>query len=170
MKKIKYLLILFILFLCSCTVPENNSKPTNKQSKSDKEEKTTYKTCSQEYIEYIKNVSDAITEESSIFSRSNFRTRYPYLIVSFYPSQIINDKDLNDEINSINEKMFNELTKNIYSSKCGMKYSYEDLDLEFYNYEKNKVNAVRQSYIQFKVLEINNYKSFNEYDESQKNT
>lgn len=179
MKKVfKYTIIICsLLFICSCDLNEYNETSSNnkseevtndeKENTTLKEERLTYKVCSDDYYNFIKEIAKWTTENSNFFDRYDFRVRMPYLIIAYYPNKLIKDKDFNDEVEKIYKEVYDKLITNDYSSKCGLKATYNYINIEFYNFNSKKDNSPSyQAFKQFDVMEVNKYKTINEYEKS----
>ena len=144
---------------------EIQKKSSNKEKEMTKgNEKRKYKVCTDEYFKYIDSLKNNIINESDIYDSGIIRQRMPYLIVSLYTSKYIDEKKVDNEDNIIKEKFFNELTKNEYVSKCGLKASFEYINLEFNSYQGvNSNRATYKTYEQYYLLDINKYNNYDDF-------
>lgn len=135
-------LFLFFVFLCtSCSGV--NSDNNHKEIK-------TYKVCSDKYINYIYKAGKKAFENSEVFVEVHSTTHYPYLVIRYFTDKKISDEKFNEEV----ERIYSNFSEEIYQfkytkKKCGIKYTYEYINLEFYNKERNQ--SVYKTYKQFNV-------------------
>ena len=137
-------------------------KSNKKKSTSVDQRKKEYKICSEEYNEYIKSTIKKISEENSTYAYNGMRYYFPYMIFALHADNSTSDDILAVESEKIKSEVFDEFKKNNYSSKCGLKYHYEYINLEFYS------NDEMYEFGQYNVLDIKNYTDYNKYKDRNK--
>lgn len=163
MKKIIILLIALCLTACNIQLNNNSNEIQNdvEEEKNIVEEKKTYDLSSDDFKEYINQIM-INSKEKTNFKDLNTRKSYPYIKISFSTDKKIKNKTIDDDINLIIKNIYNELIKNNYKSGSFFKYSYEYLNIHFFNYDdKNQKKEIE--FFQINLLEINNYDSFESF-------
>lgn len=124
----------------------------------------TYKITNKNFLTYLKGVAKKVYEDNNNVISSCTYTPYActYYKIDCYMNQEYDENTFYEVYNKINNYIFDELNTNKYKSGSIFKCNYETLQFQLWN--ANKVgNTSNHDFTNFEVLDVNKYKTFDEY-------